>query len=142
MARTIDTDAIARLVARARREVDEGLLPSAQVALALNGEVILDETFGEASPESRYCVFSSTKPFVAGAVWTLVTPARHALSRWHERRADQFALALTGQGEAFVAAIRRLAEQHLAEERPSRVTRWFTHRHPSIEERLAMAGRR
>jgi CubicO group peptidase (beta-lactamase class C family) len=72
MARTIDTDAIARLVARARREVDEGLLPSAQVALALDGEVILDETFGEASPESRYCVFSSTKPFVAGAVWTLI----------------------------------------------------------------------
>jgi CubicO group peptidase (beta-lactamase class C family) len=72
MARTIDTASIERLVARARREVDEGLLPSAQVALALDGEVILDETFGEASPESRYCVFSCTKVFVAGAVWTLI----------------------------------------------------------------------
>lgn len=79
---------------------------------------------------------------IAGAVWTLVTPVRHALSRWHERRADQFALALTGHDEAFVAAIRRLAAQHLAEDRPSLVTRWFTHRHPTIEERLAMAGRR
>lgn len=78
----------------------------------------------------------------AGSVWTLLTPARHALSRWHERRADQFALALTGHADAFAAAIRRLAEQHLAEERPSTLTRWFTHRHPPIEERLAMAGRR
>lgn len=79
---------------------------------------------------------------VAGALWTLMTPARHALSRWHERRADQFALALTGHGDAFATAIRRLAEQHLAEDRPSTLTRWFTHRHPPIEERLAMAGRR
>ena len=76
---------------------------------------------------------------VSGVVWTMATPARHALSRWQERRADQFALALTGQHEAFAAAVRRLGAQHLAEERPSRLTRWFFHRHPSVDERLAMA---
>ncbi len=72
MARNIDTDAIARLVARAQRDIDEGLLPSAQIALALDGEVILDETLGDATPESRFCVFSATKPFVAGACWLLI----------------------------------------------------------------------
>lgn len=76
---------------------------------------------------------------VAGGVWMALTPARHALSRWQERRADQFALAVTGQHEAFAAAVRRLGAQHLAEERPSALTRWLFHRHPTVEERLALA---
>lgn len=76
---------------------------------------------------------------IAGGVWLMTTPARHGLSRWQERRADQFALAVTGHREAFAAAVRRLGAQHLAEERPSTVTRWLFHRHPTVDERLAMA---
>ena len=53
--------------------------------------------------------------------------------------ADAFALELTGRADAFQAAIRRLAAQHLAEERPSRLTRWLFHRHPSAAERLRLA---
>jgi len=75
---------------------------------------------------------------VAGAVWCLVRPLRLEQSRAHERRADWFALDLTGDAEAFGRALRRLGEQHLAEERPSRLTRWFFHRHPTLEERLAL----
>jgi STE24 endopeptidase len=78
---------------------------------------------------------------VAGAVWLAATPARHALSRWQERRADQFALAVTGHADAFRSALRRLGERHLSEERPSLITRVFTHRHPTVEERLAAASR-
>jgi STE24 endopeptidase len=76
---------------------------------------------------------------VAGAVWLTATPLRHAQSRQQERRADVFALSVTGQADAFSAAIRRLGERHLAEERPSALTRWFYHRHPSVSERLALA---
>ncbi len=76
---------------------------------------------------------------VAGAVWLAATPLRHAHSRRQERRADQFALALTGGADAFSAAIRRLGAQHLAEERPSPLTQWLYHRHPSVAERLAIA---
>jgi Zn-dependent protease with chaperone function len=76
---------------------------------------------------------------LAGSVWLLATPVRHALSRWQERRADRFALALTGRADAFQAAIRRLAAEHLAEDRPSRATRWFHHRHPTAAERLEAA---
>jgi Zn-dependent protease with chaperone function len=76
---------------------------------------------------------------VAGAVWLAATPFRHAQSRHHERRADRFALQLTGEVDAFGAAIRRLSARHLAEERPSLLTRWLFHRHPPVAERLARA---
>jgi len=76
---------------------------------------------------------------VAGGVWLAATPLRHAQSRRHERRADLFALVVTGGSDAFSSAIRRLGARHLSEERPSTVTRWLFHRHPTVAERLAMA---
>jgi STE24 endopeptidase len=76
---------------------------------------------------------------VAGAVWVAATPLRHAQSRRHERRADLFALVLTGAAGAFGAVIRRLGDRHLAEERPSAFARWLYFRHPSVAERLAVA---
>ena len=72
-------------------------------------------------------------------VWAAATPLRHAQSRKHERRADVFALAMTDGADAFRRAIRRLSAQNLVEERPSRLTRWLYHRHPSVAERLALA---
>ena len=57
---------------RARREVDEGLLPSCQIALGYAGEIVAAETFGAARPGDRYCIFSATKPFVASTAWTLI----------------------------------------------------------------------
>lgn len=68
----IDQDAVRRLMERARREVDAGFLPSTQVALALDGELIAFETFGDATNDTRYVVYSATKAFVAGAVWALI----------------------------------------------------------------------
>lgn len=69
---TIDKSKVDALVARARREVDAGLLPSAQVALAYEGELVAYETFGDASNDTRYTVFSCTKAFVAAAVWAVM----------------------------------------------------------------------
>ena len=45
----IDRAAVAALLERARREVEQGLLPSAQVALAHRGELVAFETFGQAT---------------------------------------------------------------------------------------------
>ena len=59
------------LLGRARRDVDEGLLPSCQLALAHDGELILDETFG-APANSRYVTFSVTKAFVGAVAWLLI----------------------------------------------------------------------
>jgi len=60
------------LVRRIRVEVDEGRLPSCQVAVARHGRVGLFETFGDATPGSRYRTFSAIKPVVASAVWLLI----------------------------------------------------------------------
>jgi len=59
------------LVARARRDVDDGLLPSCQLAVAHGGELVLDETIG-APPDTRYVTFSVTKAFVGALAWQLV----------------------------------------------------------------------
>jgi STE24 endopeptidase len=76
---------------------------------------------------------------VAVTVWIVATPLRHAVSRHQERRADAFALALTGSADAFGTAVRRLGVRHLAEDRPSALTRWLYFSHPPMAERLAFA---
>ena len=68
----VDQVAVKALLARAHREVDSGLLPSAQIAVAHEGELVEFETFGDATNETRYVVYSATKAFVAGAVWALI----------------------------------------------------------------------
>jgi STE24 endopeptidase len=74
-----------------------------------------------------------------GAVSLALAPLSLAWSRHTERRADRFALELTGRHDAFVSAMRRLATQNLAEPNPSPVVRWFFHTHPPIDERIAAA---
>lgn len=75
-----------------------------------------------------------------GAVWSLLlTPLSNGLSRVHERRADRYALETTRNAEAFVSAMRRLAQQNMAEERPSRLVQWLFYSHPPIRERIRAA---
>jgi Zn-dependent protease with chaperone function len=76
-----------------------------------------------------------------GAVSVAATPAVNALSRWNERRADRYALALTRRPAAFISAMKRLASQNLADERPSRAVLWLFHTHPPIEQRIEAARR-
>ena len=64
------------LVARARREVDEGVLPSCQLAVGYEGEVVAFEAHGDASTRTRYSVFSCSKPVVAAAAWVLLGEGR------------------------------------------------------------------
>jgi len=59
------------LRARARRDVDEGLLPSVQIAVARDGELLLDETYG-GPPDARYVTFSVTKAFSGALAWLLI----------------------------------------------------------------------
>jgi CubicO group peptidase (beta-lactamase class C family) len=73
---TLDATAVGALLARARRDVEDGLLPSCQVALGLDGKVVLHEVFGDAALDTRYTIFSATKPFVASVVWQLIGEGR------------------------------------------------------------------
>jgi STE24 endopeptidase len=75
-------------------------------------------------------------------VGVLLRPLGNALSRAHERRADRFAVQLTNNPPAFISAMRRLAQQNLAEENPSRLVQAFFYTHPPIGERLRLARER
>mgnify|MGYP003336918394 FL=1 len=68
-----------------------------------------------------------------------LTPLANALSRAHERRADRYALDLTGNATAFVSAMRRLAAQNLADDRPSRLVEWCFYTHPPVADRIEAA---
>jgi CubicO group peptidase (beta-lactamase class C family) len=90
----VDSEALEAVFARAKREVDEGLIPSAQVAVARNGKIAGMRTFGRAvqggeekaaTDETLYCIFSCTKVVVASAVWTLF---EDGLLKLDERVAD------------------------------------------------------
>jgi CubicO group peptidase (beta-lactamase class C family) len=63
--------ALTPLVERCRREIDSGLLPACQIAVAIRGEIVCFETLGDATNDSRFLMYSATKTFVASAVWKL-----------------------------------------------------------------------
>src|SRR5579884_1767948 len=90
----VDSEKLEAVFSRAKRDVDEGVLPSAQVAVARNGRLAGMRTFGQAfhggatkpaTDDTLYTIFSCTKAIVAAAVWTLF---EDGLLRLDERVAD------------------------------------------------------
>lgn len=70
---TIDTVAWKGLVERAHREIDEGLLPACQLAIAFEGDVVEQVTLGDhLGDDSRFVIFSATKGLVYGAMFQLL----------------------------------------------------------------------
>lgn len=76
----IDSEKLEALFARAKRDVDDGTLPSAQIAIARHGKLAGVRTYGKAvqggsekpaTDEMLYTVFSATKAIVAAAIWTI-----------------------------------------------------------------------
>lgn len=61
-----------KLRGRLQHAIDKGPLPSVQFALAREGKLALFETLGRADNNTRYNVFSCTKPVVASAIWRLM----------------------------------------------------------------------
>ena len=67
----LDAEKVDALLTRVQREVDEGLLPSAQVAIAREGRLGVVATYGSETNESLYPIFSSTKAVTSAAGWLL-----------------------------------------------------------------------
>ncbi len=67
------------LSARARREIDDGLLPACQIAVAKDGEIVCFETYGEATNQTRFAIFSETKAFICSLIWMLLGEGKVAL---------------------------------------------------------------
>jgi STE24 endopeptidase len=77
---------------------------------------------------------------VALTIYGLVTmPLGNAWSRWREVKADAYALKATGNTQAFISAMTRLANQNLADADPPAWVEFLLHSHPSISKRVAMA---
>jgi STE24 endopeptidase len=75
-------------------------------------------------------------------LYSLATmPLENGFSRWRERRADEYALSLTHNGNAYASAMRRLANQNLADADPEPWVEWLLYSHPALGKRIAMAER-
>ena len=75
-------------------------------------------------------------------VLTLTLPLRNLVSRSFERAADRFALALTGNPEAFISTQQRLVLRNLSDPRPHPLVEFIFYSHPPAEERINMARER
>jgi CubicO group peptidase (beta-lactamase class C family) len=77
----IREDAVDALVERADREIDQGILPSCQLAVAYEGQIVREDTLGDAplGNATRYTIYSATKAVVASAVWQLLAEGSIAL---------------------------------------------------------------
>ncbi len=73
-------------------------------------------------------------------VYGLVTmPIGNAISRWREKKADDYALQSTGKNEAFASAFTRLANQNLGEVDPEAWVVFMFYSHPPLGERIEKA---
>jgi STE24 endopeptidase len=69
----------------------------------------------------------------------ITTPLASILSRKYEWEADTFALETTGNNDAFISAMEKLAEQNLADKEPNKIIEFLFHSHPSLKKRIDFA---
>ena len=83
--RGLVVEQVAKLLQRVQKEVNEGLLPATQVAMAKDGELVFQASYGAAQQDSLTCIFSATKAITSAAAWLLMQEGKLAEA---ERVAD------------------------------------------------------
>ena len=68
----LDQYKIETLVTRVGREISEGLLPAAQIAIGYDNQIVFSKNFGDTKPDSLFCIFSATKAITSAASWLLM----------------------------------------------------------------------
>ncbi len=76
---------------------------------------------------------------VIGAYGLVTMPLGNGISRWRERKADEYSLKVTGMGQAFASAMTRLANQNLADADPEAWEEFLLYSHPALRKRIQMA---
>lgn len=117
------------LLGRVRHAVDQGPLPSVQIALAREGELLLSETIGAADPSTRFNIFSCSKPLVASAIWKLMGEAGLDISR----PVGDYIPAFSANGKAQVTVEHLLCHTAGFPQAPMGPPRWW-HRDDRIEQ--------
>ncbi len=69
----IDPRRLSIFLERVRLEVEDGPLPSAQVAVARHGRLVAFETYGVSTPAKRYILQSVGRTVVAATAWKLIS---------------------------------------------------------------------
>ena len=69
----------------------------------------------------------------------LTLPLQNGFSRRLEKRADLFALKVTGNNPAFISLMKKLAEKNLADPNPPKLIKFLFYDHPPIPERIKLA---
>jgi CubicO group peptidase (beta-lactamase class C family) len=96
----IDPNRLDELLTRVAQEVDAGLLPACQVAVARNGRLGALVNFGDAHQDSLFSVFSATKAITSAAAWLAM---QDGVLDTHERVADVIEeFAANGKGHVTV----------------------------------------
>ena len=90
----LDPEKVEALFSRAEREVKDGLLPTAQIAIARDGKIGAMRTVGRAvqggaekpaTNDTLYTIFSCTKAIMSAAAWILIGEGKLSAS---ERAAE------------------------------------------------------
>lgn len=123
----LDIQALEALVQRARREVDDGLLPSCQLAVGHNGKLVLSQTIGQADSNSRYVMYSCTKALVASVVWRLLDAG--LLQR--SQRVAEVEPAFGTNGKEVVTVEQLLTHSSGFPAAPFKIYQW-----PNLQQRL------
>ncbi len=73
---TLVRERVDALIKRCQSEVDAGRIPGAQLAVGLNGEIVINEAFGDARRDQRFHTYSAIKPTVSLTVLLLAHEGR------------------------------------------------------------------
>ncbi len=91
------------------------------------------------SPQWNLTLFPFFIILVSGISGFLFGPLSQMLSRFFERQADQYALTISKNHEAFVSALAGLANRNLSNAYPQQWVKILYYSHPPIGERLELA---
>ena len=118
----LDAGAVQDLVGRVEHAIDKGPLPSVQIALARHGRLALFQTFGAAGCDTRYSIFSCTKPLVAAAIWQLMGRGMIAI----ERPVADYIPAFACSGKGAVTVEQLLCHTAGFPNAPMKQPQWWT----------------
>lgn len=76
----LNADRLDALIERAHQEVARGVLPSCQLAVGLDGEIVANVAIGDATVDTRYVIFSQTKALIAATMWQLIAEGSVAVT--------------------------------------------------------------
>lgn len=101
----LNAERVTALLDRARKDVDSGVLPSCQIAVGLNGEIVVNEAIGAATTDTRYVIFSETKALIAAVMWQLIAEGSVRIEDTVVQHFPEFASGGAGDGTADKGAI-------------------------------------